>query len=704
MSRRILLLVLLCAHGLFAADPEPPGYRTILWIGDEAYAKPEKVPLFFQRLREMGINTGMVHGDAPFEPVWTNGFPYYVENIVNKGLCLKFNSTVKDWGAFVNGWIKSRSTSAFVRDYSLDDPVWKSWANGQVKRLVEKNRGNHPVAYDLRDELSVTISANPFDYDFGPITLAAFRDWLKTQYPTLDALNAGWETTFATWAEVRPFTTDQIKNRMASGDARPRGGPDWQALAALRFDPSTARSEPTRWNFSPWADFRTYLDISLARTLDELRGTAHAADPRTPVGIEGTQMPSAFGGYDLWRLSQSLDWIEPYDIGNAREILGSFMGRKLLMTTVFEGETGPARRRLWHLLLEGDRGCIVWWSNDCVDMASPDYRLTKKGEALAPVLKELASPLASLFMEAQRVRDPIAIHYSQPSIQVDWLLGSMGDGSSWPRRFSSYEAANNRLVKVRNSWLKAFQDLGCSPRFVSSQQIEEGVLDREKFLGVVLPGSLALSDRESAALVRYLQANESRLIFADGTPGVFDERGRTRKASPIFKSLSKKSEAESSVTTKTGSMRRAGDIAGYEKDRAEEGDPLAWARWINGLTTNWVREVRVPLEARVRVHRFRSGSTRLLAFERNVQYRMSEDLKEQKRGGAFDQAVKFEAKLAAPAHVYDLRTSRYLGLTDTLSLSVDPWEPTLLALTETPLAPGDVVAQVRKAAGRHEEK
>ena len=37
-------------------------YKTILWIGDTAYKKPEKVPLFFQRLREMGVNTAMVHG------------------------------------------------------------------------------------------------------------------------------------------------------------------------------------------------------------------------------------------------------------------------------------------------------------------------------------------------------------------------------------------------------------------------------------------------------------------------------------------------------------------------------------------------------------------------------------------------------------------------------------------------------------------
>ena len=33
-------------------------YRTIMWVGDSAYKQPDKLPLFFQRLREMGINTG----------------------------------------------------------------------------------------------------------------------------------------------------------------------------------------------------------------------------------------------------------------------------------------------------------------------------------------------------------------------------------------------------------------------------------------------------------------------------------------------------------------------------------------------------------------------------------------------------------------------------------------------------------------------
>ncbi len=147
-------------------------YAVIMWIGDSAYQKPDKIPLFFQRLREMGINTGMVYHDGDLAPLLENHFPYYVENMVNRGLCLKFNSKVTDWDKFVSAWAKDgQPDSALVRDYCLDDPQWRGWARGEMQNLVRKNRDHSPLAYDIRDELSTTISANPFDYDFNPIAL-----------------------------------------------------------------------------------------------------------------------------------------------------------------------------------------------------------------------------------------------------------------------------------------------------------------------------------------------------------------------------------------------------------------------------------------------------------------------------------------------------------------------------------------------------
>ncbi|MHB8522570.1 MAG: beta-galactosidase [Limisphaerales bacterium] len=664
-------------------------YRVIMWVGDSAYKQPEKLPLFFQRLRDMGVNTAMVSGDSNPEPLLENNFPYYVENIVNRGLCLKWSSKVTDWDRFVTAWARTRDEASLVRDYCLDDPVWRAWAGNAMRTVATQNRTHHPIAYDIRDELSTTLSANPFDYDFSPVALQSFRHWLKAQYADFGALNREWETHFGSWDDVKPFTTDQIKNRMAGGEAVPRGKPDWQALQQLKFEPFAARQSPTRWNFSPWADFRTYMDISLAGALDEFRRIAHAADPQTPVGIEGTQMPAAFGGYDLWRLSQALDWVEPYDIANAREIFGSFMRGKPMLTTVGESDARHAGRRLWHLLLNGDRGCIVWWSEDCIDWRRDDYALTAKGQALAPVLRELTGPLARLFLHAIREFDPVAIHYSQPSIQTDWLLESTVDGSTWLRRFSGFEGDHNRMVKVRDSWLKLFQDLGYSPRFVSSEQIENGELERRGVRVLVLPNSLALSDRE-AAKIRDLLGGAGRAVFCDGTPGLFDAHARLCSRSPLEDFFPASDSATCSYVAQSRrpgpAVEHAGDLARYAAERLKPQPSGEWPEWIRQQVQFLAPEVTVVPSAnreappRAAIFRYRLGNARLFAFERNIDYQMSEDLKQAGGNQNLETTVTLEARFGCRGHLYDLRTQKYLGETDRITFQLDPWRPALFAL------------------------
>ncbi|MCX7887503.1 MAG: beta-galactosidase, partial [Verrucomicrobiae bacterium] len=552
---------------------------------------------------------GMVFGDADPRPWVEAGFPYYVENIVNRGLCLKWNSRVRDWSAFVDQWKKTRDRAALVREYCLDDPAWRKWACDQMRSVVRKNAPHKPLFYNIRDELSVTISANPFDYDFSPVTLASFRRWLKSQYGDIDALNRQWETSFATWDTVMPFTTDEIKARQRSGNH----------------------------NFAPWCDFRTYMDISLASALEEIRRAAHEVDPTARVGIEGTQMPHAFGGYDLWRLSQVLDWVEPYDIAGARAIWGSFMRGKPILSTIGEADPQKACRRLWHLLLEGDVGCIVWWSEDCLDWKSPELTLTPKGKALASVFAELRSPVARLFVRAEREFDPIVIHYSQPSIQVNWLLESERDGASWVRRFSSYEARHNQMAKARVRCLEQLRAAGFSPRFGLVP------LPGETFLMI---GSLAMSEREVAA------ARAAR-SFADTTPAVYDEHG-TKRTTP-----------------------------------AETGAKLVndWHEAVAHLQPEVL--VTPPLA----VYRYRVGKARLLAFEPVRWQQMDEDLKV--CGEAGGQPLRAEARLKTAAEVYDLRTGRCLGFRDRFEFVLEPPRPALFALlpcgNEKPLSLGELL-------------
>ena len=319
--------------GLADSPSRPWGdrYRVILWCGDTVAKNIFHTNALTSACRELGATTLMTGSEGTPTPWLGAGFDYYVENVVNRGLCLKFRSSVTDWNAFVTGWAKTRDRLAFTRDYTLVDPDWRDASRALVRQTANRHAPFAPVLYDLRDELSTTVSANPFDYDFSPASLAAFRRWLATRYPSLGALNAAWLTAFPTWDAVCPFTTDEIKARLGGRIDAQGQKPDWTKVRSARYTPQAARAESPRWHLAPWCDFRTFMDDCLAETLDDLRSVSHAADPSTPVGIEGTQMPSAWGGYDLWKLSRALDWAEPYDITAARAILGSFMRGKPML-------------------------------------------------------------------------------------------------------------------------------------------------------------------------------------------------------------------------------------------------------------------------------------------------------------------------------------------------------------------------------------
>jgi hypothetical protein len=414
-------------------------------------------------------------------------------------------------------------------------------------------------------------------------------------------------------------------------------------------------------------------------------------------------MPAAFGGYDLWRLSQAIDWVEPYDIGNAREIFGSFMPGAVFLSTVGEQDAAAARRRLWHLLLEGDRGCIVWWSEDCIDWNSADYALTPRAKALAPVFAELRSPLARLFMRAKREVDPIAIHYSQASIQVNWLLESTVDGSTWLRRFSSYEATHNRMAQRRQAWVKLLQDAGYTPCFLATAQIEQGALANQRVL--VCADSLAMSDAEAAAISKWISPDPNdrtpHLLLGSNEPNLFDHHGKLRPVGHLAVMGGRVMHLDSTWQAR----RFPGGIA-FNEMETDLRDSLTRRDGRKTSASNPEDQiadvlhelvspaVAIPRQLGVRVHRYRLGTARLLAFERNFVWQMGEDLRSKGGNGALENPVTFEARLAAPAHAYDLRSGKYLGHGDRFAITVHPDAPTLLALTPQPLAEGPVIKQL----------
>jgi hypothetical protein len=276
---------------------------------------------------------------------------------------------------------------------------------------------------------------------------------------------------------------------------------------------------------------------------------------------------------------------------------------------------------------------------------------------------------------------------------VDWLLESTVDGSTWLRRFSSYEPDHNRQVRVRNAWLKAFQDLGYSPQFVAAEQIESGGLHKAGSAVLVLPSSWALSDKEASEINEFVggASNSGALheLLSDGAPGQFDGHGKLRR-SPALKSPSALGllGAFARGTAEASSTR---DVADYEADRLRTPASQELALWIGHQLKTLQPEVGVALDARARVHRFRVRRGRLLAFERNIDYHMSEELKQAGGNEALELPLELEAAFSHSAHVYDLRAQKYLGRIDRIHFLLDPWQPSLFALTEDQLPSGSIV-------------
>ena len=475
-------------------------YFVIMW------SDPQDNEAYFHNLRKMGVNAGMLyHGNTP-EVFVKHKFPFYMENIT-KGLYIKNTPCWQEAREEYNKSRKTIDTKFFIRTPCLNNPAYRQEQKALMKKLLSPCLPYKPIAYDLRDEPSVTTYANPFDFCLCPICNLKFREWLKRHYFTLDNLNSEWETSFKNWDDVLPLTTDEIKAREYP-----------------KLDTATRQAS----NFSPWADHRSFMDDTFKEVIGEFHDFVRSLDSKAFCGIEGTQMPHAFGGYDYWKLLKSVSWLEPYDIRSSRELVRSFAPNIPVVSTVFERDKLTLSQKLWYLALHGDRGAIIWPYDDKMNnmLINQNFSLTDIGFSMKDVLWQLRSGIPKLLTTAKRQHYPIAIHYSQASIQTDWMFETKKDKDTWIRRFSSYEAENNEMARDREALTKLIEDAGFQYNFVSYEQIEKGQLMEYKIL--FLPRSTAISNKEAEEIQRFVE--KGGIVVADILTGRMDEHCKMLKS------------------------------------------------------------------------------------------------------------------------------------------------------------------------------
>jgi len=682
-------------------------YQVIMW----STGVPKDLSIWFERLKEIGCTAEECYRGRDPTPFVRGRFGFYVENLVPELAYL--HSRRKLYDEDFRNYTSTRDKRFLVRRPCFHDPDFWREIKPRLQELVRPYVPHKPLLYNLQDELSIGSFASPMDYCFGPHTLNEFRRWLQERYGSLDALNDEWETRFDSWDEVEPMTTYQIKGR------------EREALKTGRLE-----------NYAPWADHREFMDLTFARTLNRLREFIHELDPNTPVGIEGTQMPSAWGGYDLWRLSQVIDWVEPYDIANSREIFRSFLPPGApVVSTVFGSDMPRIRRKLWWLLLHGDRGCIIWddEKSRCIEKTEEGMSITKRGRGLAEIFEELKSVAPTIF-KLRPVIDPIAIHYSQASIRAHWMFDSREDGDSWPRRFSSYEASHSRFARVRDSFVRIVEDLGLQFNFVSYEEIENGELIKGGYKVLLLPQSVAMSREECRQIEEFVRTGGT--VIADNMTATMDEhckrlpygqldglfgikRGGVRwRPEAVGGSLPSDVPGavplrvyETDVTLTTGKALHLIDgVPAVIENRMGKGQAIYLnldmhdygklrltppkSRSYLDLFGRLLREsgieppVKVldpttgqPLPC-VEVRRYGGEDSDYIALMRNPEFD-ADSLRDvgYPDNSELERSVRVLVILPRRARVMDARTGEELGVTDRVEMELDPWSPIILKLT-----------------------
>jgi len=614
-------------------------------------------------LERLGINGGKYEGRniAPPDYLVNNNMRWYSENLATD-LYAEYHrwrsDRPYDWSLDQAKALYAKDPSskeAFKRHPSFWDPEWRTQIHDRIVDVTKRNSPYQPFFYSLSDETGIASLGSSWDFDFSDQSIVPMRRWLRSQYGTLPNLNKEWGTDFTDWDHVTPLSTNEAMQRKGE-------------------------------NFAPWADFKEWMDISYADALRMGVDAVHEIDPQAPAGIVGAQKPG-WGGYDYSRLTRSVGVMEPYDIGSSVKLAHSLNPDIPLLSTSFASGDWE-KHRVWFELLQGERGIILW--DESQHYILPDGSKGSAGKSAEQYYNELRDGTGALIINSIAHDDRIAVHYSQPSMRTEWILERRPDGDSWMTRDASYERAHNQFLRLRESWGHAIEDQGLQYRFVSYTQVEDGELLRHGYHVLVLPRSSSLSEEEARNIRDFARAGG--VVIADGMPGTFNAHSRHLSTS-LLEDLFSGEHTQPLTIKPYGSGKTIfvnTNTLDYLQDRitGKEGNTykvIADLFKASGIQAELptTDEHDKPIVG-INVHVFSNGAVRLLSLQSNPQQAVDElgppSFHSNKR---FEVSHTVQIHLPTRMYVYDVRKKKFLGNQQSLAVTVDPYEPTILSLTGT---------------------
>ncbi|MBN1808806.1 MAG: beta-galactosidase [Planctomycetes bacterium] len=545
---------------------------------------------------------------CPLVPMDQNGFP-------EEGAVPKADVDYASWPP--DRWLRGDTY------HCLNDKAYLDWVSRRIDWIMKPIAKYDPWFYDLGDEMSFTTYMKEHDFDFSPKALEAFREWLKTEYASLEELNGTWQTDFAAWEDVVPFYAEKVRERKTS--------------------------------YAPWVDHRTFSNITYNEFVEHTWKCARRTDPDACMGIGGSQTAAPYGGWDWWLVMNHFTWTEPYISGTTGEMIRSWN------TPDKKVRVNPGQSDKWHSLLEGYPGSLQWVDTHFLN---PDFSLTSAGEALRRRMKEIyRDGYGTLFLKARHVNDPVAIHYSHATVNMDYIAGGNARDS-------------------RTAWVSLVEDMAMQLEYVSYEQLEKGVLEYPRYKVFIMPSTSALSDEECTAAKKWVEAGG--VLVTDTNIGRWDEHGAPRDKGFLeeYFGIDSGKAAEKQVG-QGWVLHLASNIHDYNQDRQR--DPSRRRKMISDILA------KAGVAPRMKIA---EGGRPALTTE-TFYHELGGIEYVSIRAGS----QKLDVTMPRKAHIYELRGRKYLGLTDTASIATEPTMPALYALLPYRVTGIEATAPDKIAAG-----
>ncbi|HRU05987.1 MAG TPA: beta-galactosidase trimerization domain-containing protein, partial [Candidatus Brocadiia bacterium] len=379
-----------------------------------------------------------------------------------------------------------------VRVPCFNDPAWWKKVEASVQKF-----GPGMAYYGLRDFIlddEVHLGAETC---FCPHCMARFHEYLKASYPGLAALNRAWGTQLKNWGEARPLTLKET----------------WDKSAPL----------------ASWLDHKMFMALTFAQMIGRVRDLCRPFIPDIKVGLSGTQNPDyTYNWAEFLKYAECIgnyggvqcDLIQSFKKPGSR--VGRWTGGYAYSWVNAEKYERCAP---WEGIFSGSPCYFFFHGTSCWGMRG-DLRMNTNTRMALEEARVIQEGIDKLLLSTPRRDDGVAVHYSHASC---FAAAGRKDPRSWSAAV--------------DGWRFLLDDLGLGFRFVSTEQVEQGLLRGGKVKVFILPVSYCLSAKEVDALARFVE--DGGTVIADHSPGVYDGHGGAQDKDVLTKLFGVRRAAES---------------------------------------------------------------------------------------------------------------------------------------------------------------